>query len=344
MAVACPRAADPPTPVIPISSAAPTAPVAPPSPCQDVSGCEPRCRAGENEACLRGAEAALCIDDIEDRRRAAALLDVACRRASPAACRELALLLDGRVEVAGRDPEKLLVAACSARDAAGCFHLVYVDREAFGEPVARHRVVLEEVCAGDFLDGCSALEALLAADDPVNGGSRDPKGAKAAREAVLRLARPRCQGGDEVACDRAADALLSFDGRTAERRERAREERLRGLAIRERKCEAGDGPACYAVASELRAAELVPRDPARARALTLRACEGGVADACKTVASDAELGRGGAVDPARMEAFLERACELCDADACRSVAARSQRAGRPFVDPRKKRRGPGPVQ
>jgi TPR repeat protein len=189
-----------------------------------------------------------------------------------------------------------------------------------------------------------ALEALLSADDPVNGGPRDPRGAEAARQAALRLASPRCAAGDEQACEDGATALLHMASHAPELRERARQGRLRGLALRERRCDAGAPAACEAVASALEDGQLVPRDKPRAHALHVRACEGGVAEACKNASIDYQMGHDVAVDRARAAALLERACELCDADACDSVALAAKGAGRPFVDPRKKRRGDAPIR
>src|SRR5690606_2430660 len=86
----------------------------------------------------------------------------------------------------------------------------------------------------------------------------------------------------------------------------------RAVSLYERACEAGDAPACAALASAHARGFHLRRDPERAEALWQKSCDGGHAPACRALAERLLAHRA----PTRARAVLTGSCEAGHQDAC----------------------------
>lgn len=88
----------------------------------------------------------------------------------------------------------------------------------------------------------------------------------------------------------------------------------------ERRCNAGSGVDCNALALSYANGEGVPVDPKKAFTLHQRACESGHAFGCTNLGSDYEKGRGVVVDAAKAVATYQRGCDGGSSMGCLDLA------------------------
>ncbi len=261
------------------------------------------CEGGVAEACHNlGAMAEAGEGRPPDAAMAAAAYERACRSGASRGCTALGVLFtQGRgVEQDDAKAAALYARACDEGDAHGCTLLGVATAQGLGRPmdVAAAAALFERACAAGDADGCRERAVLELATAPAAGRS---------------ALEPLCQGGDGVACDHLAVALLSGRGGPPDP---ARAVRL----IRET-CERGLPLACTHLAALEREGRHVPHDKAGAAARLAKACEAGHAVACADLATMHGLGDGVPKDEAKARGLLERACELGLPVACARLQA-----------------------
>lgn len=277
-------------------------------------------------------EALSVSGSLDDRARAAELLEAACAKGEAARCAQLAdALMDGLViEIDWVRAGTLREQLCNQNHARACYSLagqhvsgdgvpesakraneLYLKACELGEPdacgwaasrlkrpeLAQRAFDLDRAaCESGVIDRCVSSEHTRKAD-----GVTGEVPAEAWKRALAALER-ECEGGDGERCGQLAYAHERGFGGLVQNMERVR-------ALREIACTLGDAYWCSAVAAAHEKGDGVPLDAPKALPLRKRACELGDGESC------AELARVKA-DPVASLALYRRGCDLGDSTSC----------------------------
>jgi hypothetical protein len=139
---------------------------------------------------------------------------------------------------------------------------------------------------------------------------------RTAERDAAETAVERCERGDGAACLEASRKYLVTPG----------PDRLRGIELLDRGCQAGNGRACYELGTTYHHGSGVDKDEARAIALVRRGCELEDVRSCVQAGKE-RIKAGGPNHLAEARALFERGCRHGDGESCFGVGVTYQQGG-----------------
>lgn len=263
----------------------------------------PACDQNDEAGCLVVGLAALegRVGQAEPER-GTALLQKACDLGSAEGCYDLGNAFANVPDPGNAVP--LWDKGCKIGEPAACFRLgnAYASGWGAAQDDARAAAAFKEGCGGGLAEACAHWgEAVW-----------EGRGTKRDTQLAGELATRACELKDHAGCSLLG--LVMMAGAPGVPKSVSK-----GLALWNRECAAGFGPACSALGATLLQDGGMDK-AADAAKLFEKACDGGDGQGCALLAKMVSEGTGGLEwDDARAKALYKRGCELGDGPACAAL-------------------------